>query len=535
MKPSTLTLPELSQLTIEQKAAQMVMIDIPGTKMAAHVREHLSQTPWNGVILFAKNTQNRAQVVELVEEIHAASPIQPLISVDQEGGLVDRFRFPEMTLSPGCMALAATGDPGCTREAHRIMGIELRSLGMHLDFAPCVDVNVNPQNPIIGVRSFGEDPVRVAKHGAAAVEGLRAGGVGATAKHFPGHGDTDRDSHIALPTVSHSRERLEAVELLPFRAAIERQVEAIMTAHVTFPAIDPREGIPATLSRAALEGLLRGEMGYEGVIVTDSMAMKAVADRFGVAEAAVMSVEAGADLVLACGPIENQLETVRGLVEAVKSGRLSQERLDQSLRRLFELKRRYAARPEQTLTYDRKAHESSMRRTVERSVTLVRNQGILPLTGRVLVLMPDMLPLTPLGEMDRGESLRPYLEGADLELSEERYHFSTESPPIGPLAEKAAAAGTVVLAVYGRDRLPDAQRDLAEAVLRANPRTVLVSLSSPYLLLDLPHVPAYVLSYNYTPYSLEMLGRVLTGRLKPTGRLPVGIPGHYPAGHGLAD
>ena len=519
MEALTQEIPDLKSLNLAQKAAQMVMIDIPDLELGQTTKEHFEKFDWNGVILFAKNVKDRDQVVRLVEEIHGHLGIVPLISVDQEGGLVDRFRFSDMSLSPGPMALAATGSTEATFQAHEIMGRELKSLGMHVDFAPCLDVNVNPLNPIIGVRSFGEDPKSVAEHGKAAIRGLRQGGVASTAKHFPGHGDTSSDSHIDLPTVGHARERLEAVELLPFRAAVEEKVEMIMTAHVTFPAIDDTPGLPATLSSLTLTKLLREEMGYEGIIVTDSMAMKAVADNFGVADGAVRSIQAGADLILACGPFENQLTTVQGIIAAVEDGRLSEARLDESVTRILELKRRYHFLPEKSASYDVEAHRQSMTALVNRTITLVQDpQQLLPLSGKTLVLMPDLLPQTPLGEMERGESLAGHLSG---EVEERRYHAHGAGAGLRAVIEDMEGFDQVVMAVYSRDRLPDSQKELLRMLREATSRVVVVSLSSPYLLADVPEDSAQVLSYNYTPLSMQALGRYLNGKLEAQGTLPV--------------
>lgn len=521
MEAVTQEIPDLKSLTLAQKAAQMVMIDIPDQRLGDSTKEHFKKFDWNGVILFAKNVENRQQVVNLVEEIHGHLGVVPLISVDQEGGLVDRFRFPDMSLSPGPMALAATGSTEATFEAHEIMGRELKSLGMHVDFAPCLDVNVNPLNPIIGVRSFGEDPKKVAEHGRAAIRGLRQGGVASTAKHFPGHGDTSSDSHIDLPTVAHARDRLEAVELLPFRAAVEEEVEMIMTAHVTFPAIDDTPGLPATLSSLTLTRLLREGMGYQGIIVTDSMAMKAVADNFGVADGAVRSVQAGADLILACGPFENQLTTVRGIVEAVEDGRLTEARLDESVARILELKRRYHFLPEKTAGYDVEGHRSTMTALVNRSITQVQDpQGLLPLQGKTLVLMPDLLPQTPLGEMERGESLAAHLMG---EVEERRYHAHGSGAGLRAVIEDLDDFDQVVVAVYSRDRLPDSQKELLRMLRESTSRIVVASLSSPYLLADVPQDSAQVLSYNYTPLSMRALGQFLNGKLEALGTLPVSL------------
>jgi beta-N-acetylhexosaminidase len=527
-----------TRLSLQDKAAQLIMIDLPGTGLSEADREHLARHAWNGVILFAKNVASRAQVTDLIEAIHAASPQPALIAVDQEGGLVDRFRFPEMSLSPGAMALGATQDPQATYRAHVLMGRELRDLGVHVDFAPCLDVNVNPANPIIGVRSFGEDPQSVAAHGSAALRGLRDGGVAPTAKHFPGHGDTSLDSHLALPTLTHGRERLEQVELLPFRAAVAEKVEAIMTAHVTFPALDPTAGLPATLSAPVLTGLLRQDMGYQGVIVTDSLAMRALADRWGFAEATVRSIEAGADLVLALGPFAQQLEALKGLVEAVRQGRLSETRLDESLRRLADLRQRFQARPSAQPTWDVASHQAEMREIASRGVTVLLNrEHLLPLnldpSEELLVLAPDLLPLSPLGEVSIRAPLAPLLSRFHPRVTEQAFHLSVAGPPVREVARRASEAAAVVLALYARDRLPDAQRELAQAVLEANPRTVLVSLSSPYILGDLPTAGACVLGYNYGDFTLEAISEVLMGRRGASGRLPVTVPGLFPAGHGL--
>ncbi|HXE73367.1 MAG TPA: beta-N-acetylhexosaminidase [Candidatus Nitrosotenuis sp.] len=524
---------------LEDKAARMVMIDLPGPQLDADSRRHVASAPWGGLVLFSKNIESRPQVAQLLEDFHQACPARALVAVDQEGGLVDRFRFEEMSNSPGNMALAATGDEELTRRAYRIMATELADLGVDLDFAPCLDVNCNPENPIIGVRSFGEDPDQVSRHGRAAIEGLRQGGVGATAKHFPGHGDTSQDSHIALPTLPHGRDRLERVELAPFRAAVEAGVEAIMTAHVTFPALDPSEGLPATLSRPVLSGLLRQAMGYRGVIATDSLSMKAISDHFGQEEAAVKAVEAGADLILALGPPSQQVAIVRALVQAVRHGRLTEARLDESLGRLSRLWAGFRNQPAARPRWDVAAHREEMAEIAARGITLVRNQeGLLPARpgpdDEILVLAPDVLPVSPLGEVSLRVPLAPWLraEGA-ARVQERLFNLATAGPPVGELTGAARQASLVVLALYGRNRLPDPQKELARAIIEANPHTVVVSLSSPYLLMDVPQAPAYVCAYNYGPLSLQALARVLLGRRQPGGRLPVSLPGLYPAGHGL--
>lgn len=519
-------LPALSELSLAQKVAQLVQIDIPDMRLSERTIEHFRRYEYNGVILFAKNVSDRAQVVRLVEELHEMCGIAPMITVDQEGGLVDRFRFAEMSCSPGAMALAATGDPSWTRRAHEIMGAELASLGITLNFAPCLDVNCNPGNPIIGARSFGADAQAVRNHGVAALLGLQAGGVGACVKHFPGHGDTDQDSHLELPCVSKSREQLDATELAPFRAAVEAGVDAVMTAHIVFPEIDDTPGLPATLSWPILTGLLREEMGFDGVIFTDSMAMQAVANRFGVGEAAVMAIEAGADVILACGSFEAHIATVEGLLQAVESGRLSPERIDESVERIFELKSRYGRLPQRQVGYPMMEHHHTMTSICDKSVTVLSGAEQMVLSGRTLVLIPDVLPQTPLGEVDRpvslAEVLAVYNRNRALHIEEVPYHVNASGESWREISTRATEYDHVVVCLFSRSRLPDGQRLLVENLVRDGVRPTLVSFSSPYLFDGLPEPHrARLLTYNYSPLSLASLARVLLGQQDAPGRCPV--------------
>jgi len=520
-------------MNLADLAARLIMINIPGSKLEAECVQHLSSHRWGGVILFAHNLQDRPQLVRLME--HMEELCDPIVAIDQEGGLVDRVRFPDSVLTPGLMALGAAGDPELTRQAHAIMGKQLHELGFHVDFAPCVDINSNPDNPIIGVRSFGEDPQEVSLHGQAACQGLREGGVAATVKHFPGHGACSLDSHLALPSLPHSLEQLREQELVPFQGCVEAGCECVMTAHITFPHLDPRPGRPATLSQPILNGLLRQLLNFQGVIFTDSMEMQAIADHFGSGESAVMAIEAGADMIICGRGYKEHKEAVQALVESVENGRLTRERLEESLRRLEMM--RDALPIMKRLHYNPELAEQNeaMRRIVERTITLVRNEELLPLrSGKVLVLSPDLLPLTPLGEMRRSDGALQHMQLEGVDLQEAHYPAETRGPALEHILEQARACDTVLFTVYARHRLPDATRELGERLLEANPRTVLVSLSSPYVLRDLPAMPAFVCSYNYTPLSMQALGRVLSGHLQPTGRLSVSIPGLYQRGHSLS-
>jgi beta-N-acetylhexosaminidase len=286
------------------------------------------------VIHFTRNFGGVAQMSRLNRDIVAAAEGPVLVTVDHEGGRVQRFRgegFPDL---PSGRELGEAG-PEAARAAGMAAAQHLRAVGFTMNLAPVLDVDSNPANPVIGARAFSSDPVRAAECAVAYAQGLRAGGVHACGKHFPGHGDTNVDSHLDLPRLAHGMERLEAIELVPFRAAVRSGIEAIMTAHVLFEALDP--GVPATLSRSVITGLLRERLGFDGLVLTDDFEMQAIADRFELGEAAVRSIEAGCDVVLACHRLDRQRRVIAAIAQAIDSGRIPESRVRESRKRLERL------------------------------------------------------------------------------------------------------------------------------------------------------------------------------------------------------
>jgi beta-N-acetylhexosaminidase len=336
-------------VTLEEKIGQMLLLGWQGpdaqrvNTQAAALVEELNA---GGVIVFTRNAETPEGLRETLTEMQArtaARGLPPLfVSIDQEGGRVSRLKEPHFGETPSAWTLGQTGDPEQARAAARETAAELKAVGINWDFAPVLDVNNNPRNPVIGNRSYSADPQVVAAMGIAAVRGFQDdGGILACGKHFPGHGDTETDSHLALPKITHNRERLETVELVPFRAAIAAGLAAIMSAHILFPALDAE--LPATLSPRILTGLLRQEMDFSGLIITDCLEMKGVAHGWGTPEAGVLAVLAGADILLCCHTWEIQLALRDALVKAVESGRISESRLDESLARIADAKARWVA------------------------------------------------------------------------------------------------------------------------------------------------------------------------------------------------
>lgn len=325
-------------MTREEMVGQLFILGFDGTEPSEELQDFIRYLHPGGVVLLRRNIRNPLQLSSLIATLQAASPSLPLfIAVDQEGGRVSRLD-PPFTQFPSPSRLGTTGSAELAYQMGAAIGRELRAVGINMNFAPVLDVNTNPLNPVIGDRAFGAAPDLVAKLGVSFFRGLNEQGVISVGKHFPGHGDTSLDSHETLPIVLHQKERLEAVELQPFAKAIEVGIPALMTAHVLYPSLDP--WYPATLSKAILTDLLRGELGFQGLIISDDLEMKAISDRYRAGEAALRFLEAGGDLVLICHPLERQLEAVKAVKHA---GR--EERVEESFRRIKAVKERYLAAP----------------------------------------------------------------------------------------------------------------------------------------------------------------------------------------------
>jgi beta-N-acetylhexosaminidase len=327
---------------IVRQAGQRFMVGFDGQEASPEVKRLIRDFGVGHVVLFARNVDRPEQVAELVRELQAAArdaghELPLLVAVDQEGGRVARLRAP-WTVWPPLRAVGRTGSEETARRMGRALAAELRGAGIHCDFAPVMDVDTNPQNPVIGDRSFGSDPDLVGRLGVALIEGLQEGGLASCAKHFPGHGDTGVDSHLELPVVDHSPSRLQDVELRPFRMAIAAGVPMVMTAHVLVRELDDER--PATLSPRILQGLLREEMKFEGVIVSDDLEMKAVAKRWG-AQAAVLAARAGCDLLPVCITPDVQVAAIEGFIRAVEAEEIGWKALDASALRIRRLKERF--------------------------------------------------------------------------------------------------------------------------------------------------------------------------------------------------
>jgi len=485
-----------------------------------------------GIIYFRRNLSDAKQVSDLSAELQRLSEVPLLIAIDQEGGMVVRMER-DITVMPGNMALGATGDVQGTYDAARICGEELRMMGINMNFAPCLDVNNNPLNPVIGVRSYGEDPMLVGRLGVAATQGYQHANVAATVKHFPGHGDTDLDSHYALPLVAHDRARLDAVELAPFREAITAGVDAVMSAHVIFPAYE-EANLPCTLSHNILQGLLREQLLFDGVIVTDCLEMNAISESFGVGPGAVMTVKAGADLVLISHRVDRQIEGIEAVIRAVESGEISEARIDASVVRILQLKKRRriieATSEQQTDTIAQHLGLQSSwelaRRLSEKSITLVKSEGNFPLIPslKTLVVWPQVRINTEVVEVIEQEDTLGLALGAYIgDLQEISVGIDPTEEEIKLVLAAAGSIEQVVVATYNAGFSPGQIHIVKQLTSMKGKQLLIVAVRNPFDLMDFSEVPTYLCSYENKPLAMRSLAKVLMGIIPPQGKLPVTI------------
>jgi beta-N-acetylhexosaminidase len=525
--------------TARLAAARLCVVDFPGHEPSARLERLIADSHLGGVVLFRKNVQQPAQVAALTAQVRAiaaaAGARAPVIAIDHEGGVVNRFPphddVPRVTAFPGAMAIGATGDATLAYRAGSASGRELRALGIHHDYAPVVDVNNNPDNPVIGVRAFGEGTDLVETMALAFARGLQDAGVAATVKHFPGHGDTAIDSHVALPLVAHDRARLERIELRPFHAAVRAGVASVMTAHIVYPALDPSRA-PATMSAPIIQGILREQWGYDGLVCTDSLLMRAIADHYGMGEAAVASIRAGCDIVLALGPEDGQDEVLERLSAAIESGEIPSSRVAEALRRIDAFAARWKQRQDgETKASDKIAPDHAASRLAteiaEAAVTVVRNaRGMLPLrAGRVAVVdltfgLDDATDRSGIRASSFADAVRRHYPG--IEDAGASFTGATQRGNHDAVIVVTDSRGkpTPVLA----ERLATLHRE-------AGDRMVLVATGTPYDLLAVPVAGTFVATYGRDPATLDAAAKVLTGKIAATGRLPVSLPGLYDAGH----
>ena len=555
----------LARMTLEEKVGQLFVQNVYGsdanTPDARNIPLYGVATPaevvrkyhLGGVIYFAwtDSVQNPAQIVRLSNGLQDAAlgqdskvdiPLQ--IAIDQEGGVVTRIG-PPATQFPGAMALGAGRSPEDARRAAAITGEELEAMGVNTNFAPVADVNVNALNPVIGTRSFSSNPALAAEMVGAQVQGYQDdAGISSSAKHFPGHGDTATDSHVAFPIITHTREQWESMDAPPFKAAIDRGIDMIMTAHLAFPALDD-SGDPATLSKPIMTGVLREQLGFTGVIVTDSLGMQGVRDKYGDAEVPIRALEAGVDQMLMSPAMD---EAYGAVIEAVRSGRISHADLNAKVRRVLELKHKRG------LVAEPFADPAAVSTSVGTDENLAEADAITDRTTTLVKNAAGTLPLSPAGKQvlvtGYGVSTTGTIaDGLAAEGATTTVKQTGTSPTDAQVADAVAAASGKHAVVVTTMKAWDTsvtdkrggQQKLVRQLLATGVPVIVVATRDPYDIAYFDDAPTYLATYSYSPVAVESVVRAITGAVNPGGTLPVDIPAAgdpatvlYPYGHGLS-
>lgn len=555
------------KLTLDEKIGQLFVYAGHGVftnEQSVLYRDLVHQVRDNkvgGIIWFVSDVYETAY---LTQRLQREAKIPLLVSADLEAGI--GMRFNDTTYWPAAMAIGATGEPRFAEELGRITAREAKAIGVNHILAPVADVNVDPDNPVINARSFGEDPHEVARYVAAFIRGVQSEHVLATAKHFPGHGDTHVDSHRSLPVLGVTRERLDRVELVPFRAAVDAGVASVMIGHLAVPALDPtpvptRDQAsanaenpyavpesetttggtePATVSHAIITGLLRNELHFDGLVVTDAFDMGGLVAHYDAGEAAVKAIEAGEDQILKSADTDAGIAAIKA---AVRSGRIPESRIDESVRRILAAKAKVGpsggSQDDIFKVLDAEQHRGVAQEIAQRAVTLLREQsGVLPLsrTSRVVILSVSDFPElgNPLGDIEKELTRRLVTKPAAFLLD-----ARSRREEVKAFAAAAQNADVVILALAVRARsgaghiaVPESAR-FAIGQIPPGVKTIAVSFGSPYLIRDLPALQTYFCAYGIQPVMQQAIVKAMFGEAPVTGKLPVTIPNLFHRGDGI--
>jgi beta-N-acetylhexosaminidase len=532
---SELVKSRLSLMSLREKIAQMVVANIIPENLDENSGEFkkykslCEQTKVGGFIFFKGNSLD---YVRISNKLQSYSETPLLISADFERGT--KMRVTDGALFPNNMAIGATNNPDLCYKMGLEIAKETRLLGVHQNYSPVCDVNNNPKNPIINVRSFGEDPEIVSRMSAAMIRGLQDGNVIATAKHFPGHGDTEIDSHNDLPVLNFTMDRLNSLELVPFKNAIDKKVMSVMIAHLSFPELETDARIPASLSPNIVQGLLIDKMGFGGLVVTDALNMKGITKYFNTSQVAVMGVEAGIDLILM--PLD-EVKTVDAIESAVTGGKISEERINRSVEKILKAKEWLG------LFNNKYVGETN----IGNINTPAANEIAQQIADESITLVKDENNTLPLKDMSKKTALIVVSEGGESDnisyLNSNAPNYLSNYDYISSNTVDLSSINyydNIIIAVYakvkygtGKISISPENAGLIQKISELNKSTVVVSLGSPYLLKEFPPVPAYICAYGDSDVSINAALKCIIGKIKFKGRLPVSVTDTYKFGSGI--
>ncbi len=547
----------LASLSLTDKVAQLMMPWVSGDYVAVgspefeRVRKWVQDDHVGGLVMSIGLPLSYAAKLN---EMQALAKIPLLVASDMENGpgfrMAGIYALPSMlaqgggTAFPPVMGLGATRSDDLAFRLGQVLGREARAVGVHLAFGPVLDVNSNPRNPIINTRSFGEDPALVSRLGAALIRGAHSMGLMTTAKHFPGHGDTETNSHISLPVISADRAHLDSVDLPPFVAAVSEGVDAIMTAHIAVTGVEGPDAGPATLSRRFMTGILRDEMHFGGLLFTDAMTMGGVAKRYGATEPLIMAIEAGADVLLMPKDISTAIATI---VQAVRAGRLTESRIDASARRILAAKARAGLPAGRFVSLDSvdrivnvPGNQAVADEIAERSITLARDrESMVPIRrapGRRVLSVTYAEPT----DLIAGRTFDEELKSSFPERETVRFDSRSPAPELALLARRAASADLVIVSVYASFRDDAATlgttaefAGTVDSLAASGKPVIVISFGTPYVISAFPSASASLLAWGGAPISQRAALQALLGTKPITGRLPISIPPDLHFGDGL--
>lgn len=506
-------------MQLADKVGQMLMVGFQGLEAPQHILDWLAEGKIGGVILFARNAESPEQVANLCKQLHQSAKYPILIGIDQEGGSVTRLRdgFIE---SPGAMALSATGDEIITEKTSKILAEEMATVGINWTFAPAVDITYNKDNPTVGVRSFGSDKETVSQFASATVRGFQSGNVAACAKHFPGLGDTAIDTHLALATLDFPLEQVIFNDLLPYRVALDSGLATIMTTHTVIPELD--SDFPATLSPVVINKLLRDELGFEGVVTTDCMEMKAIADNFGTGESAVLAMLAGVDIVLFSHTKDMQETAYRAMIEAAESGRVPETIIDAANQRIAKLKAQFVAEVGDISTLRSEDNLNLVNNAAEKAVVMLKNKGMIPLDTekRIGVIefagSLDSIAVEAGGLTGLIEKFKLAVPSADTLA----IRVGEEDESTREKAEQLARDCDILIVATRNAHMYPSECELAKSVLAIAEKTILLVLRNPYDA-DGMNADAILCTCGDAEPSLYAVVSAVIGDFVPSGKLPV--------------
>lgn len=534
----------LASMTLREKIGQMIVSYSDGytieenSKEFKRIKNLIKNEKIGGIIFFKGNSLQQA---ELTNKLQSLSEIPLLISADYERGT--RMRLDDGSLFPNNMALGASRSPDLAYKMGLLIAEECRALGVHQNYAPVMDVNNNPDNPIINVRSFGESPELVALLGTAMIKGLQDGRVIATAKHFPGHGDTDIDSHSDLPVLNFSQERIRNLELIPFKSAIDSGVKSVMTAHLSFPELEKRNGIPASLSDKIVKEILIADLNFKGLVVTDALNMAGVTNNLSTKQVALLSAEAGTDLILMP---QGEKETIEVILNAVNNGTISEERINNSARKILEAKKWLGLDINKLVDLEKinnAINNDSIKvlsqEIADLSITLIKNDNnVLPLDTSESEY--SVITINNTQDTYGEEYFLQLIKGNSKIKINSIYNIKSGSK-VNNVSDEIKSSDIVIIPVFSKVRIktgtvgiPDEQINLIKRLKNNGTKVIVISFGNPYILRAFEDIDGYICAYGDAETSVTAVYKGLLRIINFNGKLPVTISENYKYGYGLS-